>query len=215
MRTRLVVAIAVVLSWLAYVGLAAEQLASRSTEEWIRTLDAPERVAGLKVDEVVARLKLAPAEVVADLGAGTGAFTLALARAVGPKGKVHAVEIERGLVDHIARKVKDAGAANVEPLLSIPGDPGLPVPIDLAFMNDVLHHVQDRPGYLKRIAGYLKPGGRFAVIDPAPASSPHRGVPNLIVARSEANLWCAAAGLTLREEVPLFSDRWFTIYQRK
>ena len=82
-------------------------------------------------------------------------------------------------------------------------------------MNDVLHHVQDRPGYIKRVARHLKPGARFAVIDPESASSPHRGDPSLIVARSDANLWFAAVGLAPREEIPLFADRWFVIYGRK
>jgi SAM-dependent methyltransferase len=215
MRARLVASIAIVLGWIAYVGLAAEQLASRSTEEWIKTLDAPKRIAGLKVGEVVERLKISPGDVVADLGAGTGAFVPALSKAVGPTGKVYAVEIDQGLVDHIAGKVKAAGITNVQVLFGQPTEPALPGSIDLAFMNDVLHHVQDRPGFIKQVARYLKPGARFAVIDPAPASSPHRGEPPLIVARSDANLWFAAAGLAPREEIPLFADRWFVIYGRR
>jgi hypothetical protein len=68
MRTRLIIGIAIVFSWIAYVGLAAEQLASRSTEDWITTLDAPARIAGLKVDEVIGHLTLAPGMTIADLG---------------------------------------------------------------------------------------------------------------------------------------------------
>jgi ubiquinone/menaquinone biosynthesis C-methylase UbiE len=215
MRTRLTVSVAIVLGWIAYVGLAAEQLASRSTEEWIKTLDAPERVAGLRVDDVIARLKIAPGMVVVDLGAGTGAFTLPLVRAVGPAGKVYAVEIERGLVDHVARKAADAGLTNVQSILGKPEDPGLPGPVDLAFMNDVLHHVADRAGYIKRIAASLKPGARFAVIDPEPVSSPHKGDPALVVSIVQATQWLQAAGLVQREDVKLFSDRWFVIYEKK
>ena len=95
--------------------LGAGQLASRPTEESIKTLDAPKRVAGLRVDDIIARLKIAPGQVVADLGAGTGAFALPLGKAVGPSGKVYAVEIDRGLVDYITGKVKQAGASNVLP----------------------------------------------------------------------------------------------------
>jgi SAM-dependent methyltransferase len=215
MRTRLTVSVAIVLGWIAYVGLAAEQLASRSTEEWIKTLDTPERVAGLRVDDVIARLKIAPGSVVADLGAGTGPFALPFARAVGPKGQVYAVEIDRGLVDHVARKAADAGIGNLRAILAGPADPGLPGQIDLAFMNDVIHHIADRAGYVKRIATYLKRGGRFAVIDPEPVSSPHRGNPTLIVSRVEAGEWLTAAGLVWREEVQLFTDRWFVIYEKK
>jgi len=215
MRTRLTVSVAIVLGWIAYVGLAAEQLASRPTEEWIKTLDAPARVAGLRVDEVIAQLKIAPGSVVVDLGAGTGAFTLPFAAAVGPKGRVYAVEIDRGLVDHVARKASDAGMSQVQSILGKPEDPGLPGPVDLAFMNDVLHHVSDRAAYLKQIATYLKPGARFAVIDPEPESSPHKGDPALIVSKAQAGQWLQAAGLVLRDDVKLFTDRWFVVYERK
>jgi ubiquinone/menaquinone biosynthesis C-methylase UbiE len=215
MRTRLVVGCVLLLTWIAYVGLAAEQLASRSTEEWIKTLDAPQRVASLKVDEVIARLKVSPGQSIADLGAGTGAFTISMAKTVGSNGAVYAVEIDRGLVDHVARKVADAKVTNVRTLLGKPEDPGLPGPVDLLFMNDVLHHVSDRAAYLKQVVRYLKPAGRFAVIDPTPEASPHRGEPALIVSRQQSAEWMKAAGLVEVENIPLFTDKWFVVYARK
>src|SRR4051794_28426663 len=119
---------------LATATLAARQLASRTTEDWIKTLEAPERIASLKVNEVVSGLKLAPGQSVADLGAGAGTFEVALARAVGPNGTIYAVEIDRGLADYISKKVSDAKVQNVQVLVSKPEDPGLPVTnLDLAF----------------------------------------------------------------------------------
>jgi cyclopropane fatty-acyl-phospholipid synthase-like methyltransferase len=215
MRTRLTIGVALLLAWIAYVGLAAEQLASRSPEEWIKTLDAPDRVAALKVNEVIARLKISPGQTVADLGAGTGAFTVPLAAAVGPSGRVYAVEIQRGLVDHISRKVAEAKAANVQVLLAKPQDPELPGPVDLLFMNDVLHHIEDRPGYLTQVVRYLKPGARFAVIEPTPEQSPHRGEPKLIVSKEQAGEMLKVAGLSAIEEVKFFANKWFVIYGRK
>jgi SAM-dependent methyltransferase len=215
MRTRLMVGSVLLLTWIAYVGLAAEQLASRSTEEWIKTLDAPDRVAGLKVDAVIARLKISPGQTIADLGAGTGAFSVPMAKAVGATGKVYAVEIDRGLVDHVAKKAAAAGMPNLIAIAGKPEDPGLPGSIDLLFMHDVLHHVADRPGYLKRVVRYLKPGGRFAIIDPTPEASPHRGDPPLIVSKDQAGAWMKEAGLVAQEDVPLFPNKWFVVYGRK
>ena len=215
MRARLVVGTVLLLTWIAYVGLAAEQLASRSTAEWIKTLDAPERIANLKVAEVIARLKIAPGQSIADLGAGTGAFTVPMAKAVGPSGKVYAVEIDSGLVDHIARKAADAKMTNVQTLLGKPMDPEIRGQVDLLFMNDVLHHIADRPEYLARVVRYLKPGGRFAIIDPTPEASPHRGEPKLIVSKDEAGAWMKGAGLVVLEDVALFADKWFVVYGRK
>ena len=79
----------------------AAQLASRPVGEWQRVLDSPERLASLRIDEVVATLALRPTDVVADLGAGTGPFTVAMARAV-PSGRVYAVEVDAGFLPIIA-----------------------------------------------------------------------------------------------------------------
>ena len=105
----------VVSGWVAYG--AASQLASRPAEEWVKTLENPQRIAGLKIDEVVARLRLKPGNVVADIGAGSGAFEGALAAAVAPGGTVYAVDIEQGLIHYIARRANDLGVANVRVVL--------------------------------------------------------------------------------------------------
>ena len=75
------------------------QLGARSAEEWIKTLESPERLAGLKIDEVISRINLKPGMIVADIGAGTGVFSRAFARAVAPGGKVYAIDVDQGLVD--------------------------------------------------------------------------------------------------------------------
>jgi ubiquinone/menaquinone biosynthesis C-methylase UbiE len=193
---------------------AASQLASRTTEEWIKTLDAPARVAAMRADDVVAHLRLREGQIVADLGAGTGAFSLPLAKAVGLSGKVYAIEIDKGLVEYIARKVSDSGVTNVEARLGVPTDPHLPTNVDVAFLHDVLHHVSDRASYLKTAARYVKPGGRFVIIDPDPALGPHKADPALVVSKSQANEWMKAAGFVPQDDVAMFTDRWFVVYQR-
>ena len=139
----------------AVATVARAQLGARSTEEWLKTLDSQNRVARLKVDEAVAALKLKPGDVVADIGAGSGVFTLPLAKVV-PAGRVYAVDIDQGLVDHIAKKAAEAKAANVRAVLGGFTDPKLPArDVDVAFIYDVLHHIEDRSGYLKTLAPYL------------------------------------------------------------
>ena len=92
---------------------AFAQLASRPVDEWIKVLDSPERLASLRVDEVVARLKLNPGDIVADLGAGTGPFVVPFAKAV-PSGTVYAVEIDEAFFPHIRQKAQAAGVSNVQ-----------------------------------------------------------------------------------------------------
>jgi ubiquinone/menaquinone biosynthesis C-methylase UbiE len=194
---------------------AAAQLGARSTEQWLKTLDSANRVAKLKVDEAVAMLKLKPSSIVADIGAGSGTFTLPLAKAVSGGGKVYAVDIEQGLVDHIAKKAKDQNAGNVHAVLGKFTDPALPTKdVDVAFIYDVLHHIENRAEYLKNLAQYLKKTGRIAVIDFHPELGPHKDDPKLQVTRDQTKAWMAAAGFKPIEEHPLYTDKWYVVYAR-
>jgi ubiquinone/menaquinone biosynthesis C-methylase UbiE len=216
MRCRWVVT--VIGALLVSTGLAQvdAQLASRPAEEWIKTLDSPQRIQGLKVDETVGKLGLKPGDVVADLGAGTGVFEGALSGAVGPNGTVYAVDIDQKLLDAINKKAADAHVANVKTVLGKFTDPALPVSnVDVAFINDVLHHIEDRGAYLKNLARYLKPSGRIAVIDFYPEQGGHRNQPELQVSKEAAATLMAAAGFKPVEEIPLFTDKYFVIYARR
>lgn len=199
----------------ALSGSAAAQLSSRPADEWVKTLETPERLAALKVDEVVGSLKLRPGDVVADLGAGSGPFVPAFARAVSATGKVYAVEIDRGFFPFIEQKAKAAGVANVRTVLGEFTDPKLPAAdVDVAFFHDVLHHIDNRAAYLKSLVQYLKPGARVAIIDYDAAQSPHRDQPQLQVTKEQAAAWLAGAGFKPVQEIALFQDKWFVIYSR-
>ncbi|MEO6245632.1 MAG: methyltransferase domain-containing protein, partial [Opitutaceae bacterium] len=194
---------------------AFAQLGARSTDEWLKTLDSANRVAKLKVDEAVAALKLRPANVVADIGAGSGVFTLPLAKAVAGGGKVYAVDIEPGLVEHIAKKAREAKVTNVQGVLGEFTDPKLPArDVDVAFIADVLHHIEDRAGYLKNLATYLKPAGRIAVIDFFPELGPHKSDPKLQVTKAQAKAWMEEIGFKPVAEHRLYEDKWYVEYGR-
>jgi ubiquinone/menaquinone biosynthesis C-methylase UbiE len=194
---------------------AAAQLASRPADEWIKTLETPTRLEGLKIYETLAVLKVKPGQIVADIGAGTGVFTIPLAQATKPGGTVYAVDIDQALLDVISEKATEQGMMNVKVVLGEFGDPDLPVDIDLALINDVLHHIQDRAGYLKTLAAYLKPGGRIAVIEFIPEQGGHKGQPELQVSQDQATRWMADAGLKPVEQIKLFTDKWFVIYGKQ
>jgi len=198
---------------------AAAQLGSRETKEWIQNLDRPERIAGLKIDEVLAVLKLKPGDNVADIGAGTGAFSLPFAKTVAPSGKVYAVDIDPGLLDYIAQKAKKENVANIQTVKGEFSDPKLPNhDVDLAFFHDVLHHIQNRQAYLKALGTYIKPTGRIALIemnrdDP---KTPHRNSPEMLVSKDEVKSWMAAAGFYPGEEYDVYGNpKWFIVYVRR
>ena len=210
--------------FLCVVGLAilmviapvAGQLGSRPAEEWIKTLDGPARVAGMKIDEVVSALKLQPGQTVADIGAGTGLLDVPLAKAVGPRGRVYAVEIDAGFFPEIRKRAAAAQVTNVETVLGKPTDPVLPVrSIDVALFHDVIHHVENRAAYLKTLAAYLGRAGRVVVIDYEGGKGPHRGQPELEVTREQLAGWMRDAGLAQVDDVKLFPDKYFLVFARK
>jgi ubiquinone/menaquinone biosynthesis C-methylase UbiE len=210
-QSRLAIAILV-------LGLAAPafaQLASRSAEEWIKTLESPQRIESLKIDETLSKLKLKPGDIVADIGAGSGIFEAPLSQAVSPKGTVYAVDIEKGLIDHINQRAGEMKLANVKGVVGKFTDPGLPGRnVDLAFINDVLHHIEDRATYLKNLSGYLKPSGRIAIVDFIPGKGGHANQPELQISEEQVAQWMAAAGLKPVEKFDLFADKWFVVYGR-
>jgi ubiquinone/menaquinone biosynthesis C-methylase UbiE len=215
MRTFRVLAIACVLVS-GLVHPCAGQLAARPADEWIKVLDSPERVAGLRIGEIVAALHLQPGNVVADLGAGSGIFTVALARAVGDRGKVYAVDIDQKLLDYIAEKVKREGLGNVRTVLGQFADPLLPsADVDVAFMHDVLHHIEDKAVYLKQLVRYMAPSGRIAIVEPDARKGPHADDPKLQVTKEELDGWMSNAGFVRSEEIPLSEAKWYLIYRRK
>ena len=103
---------------------------------------------------------------VADIGAGTGLFTLPFSEAVGPDGKVYAVEIAKNFLRHIRARAQKANAANVETVLCTERSVELPEgSIDLAFICDVYHHFEYPQASLASLHKALKPGGELVLID--------------------------------------------------
>jgi len=197
----------------ALAGVSAGQLASRPVDDWTARLERPDRVAGLKIDYIIASLGLKPGVVVADIGAGPGVLTLPLAKAVAP-AKVYAVEIEQGFLDRINDKAQKASVTNIVTVLGAFSDPKLPAnDADVVLFHDVLHHIKDRAQYLKATAQYVKPGGRIAIVE-LPPDGTHKDEPELIVTKDQVKRWMADAGFAPVREFDGLPNKWFIVYGR-
>jgi arsenite methyltransferase len=116
--------------------------------------------------KVIDSLQIRAGAVVADLGAGGGYFTFRLADAVGPVGKVFAVDVDPEMTELIKGRAHKDAKTNIETILAKPADPMLPATgVDLVFTSNTYHHIDNRVAYWANLRKYLRPGGRVAVID--------------------------------------------------
>ena len=128
--------------------------------------EGSDRDSWQQTSRVVEALAIRPGDRVADLGAGSGYFTVHLARAVGPSGRVYAVDVDAEMNAYLEERLAEEGIDNVEVVLGESEDPLLPNgKIDLLFTSNTYHHLQDRPAYFRRVRADLTAEGRVAVID--------------------------------------------------
>jgi protein-L-isoaspartate O-methyltransferase len=129
-------------------------------------LERPEREAEEAPSVAVRALQLKKGQVVADIGAGSGYYTMRMADAVGPEGKVYATDIQTGMLDIVRRRVTAARLTNVETVLSAPDDPKLPADsLDLAIMVDVYHELAAPQEFIRRLRPALKRTGRLVLLE--------------------------------------------------
>lgn len=129
-------------------------------------LERPEREATEQPERVLDALAIAPGSVVADVGAGTGYFSLRLARRVGPGGRVLATDIQPGMLERLQARARAAGVTNVTTVLSTEDDTRLaPASVDLVLMVDVYHELARPAETLVQLRRALRPGGRLVLVE--------------------------------------------------
>jgi ubiquinone/menaquinone biosynthesis C-methylase UbiE len=129
-------------------------------------LERPDRERTQQPEKVLDALKIAPGSTVADIGAGTGYFSLRLAGRVGPQGRVLATDIQPQMVAFLKDNMRANGIQNVEPILCTPTDAKLPEgQLDLALMVDVYHELEYPQETMAQVRRALKSDGRLVLIE--------------------------------------------------
>ncbi len=129
-------------------------------------LEREEREREERTDLLMTALALTPGMVVADIGAGTGYLSRRMARAVGPDGRVLAVDVQPQMLRMLQRLAREPGLGNIVPSLGAEDDVRLPAgSVDLAIMVDVYHELAAPYEVLASILRALKPGGRVAFVE--------------------------------------------------
>ncbi|HWG96182.1 MAG TPA: class I SAM-dependent methyltransferase [Nitrospira sp.] len=176
-------------------------------------INDPSRDTWQKPQGVVEKLSIARGSRIADLGAGGGYFTWHLAKAVGARGTVYAVDTEERAINTIFQEMVSRGTPNVRPVRAEPRDPKLPEPVDLVFSCDTYHHMIDRVAYFRSLASSLRPGGRVAILDLHPRGFVS-GLFGDRVGKEEVRREMEDAGYLLIDDFDLIDRQHFQIFAK-
>jgi SAM-dependent methyltransferase len=195
---------------IAGAGLHAQGAVQRHRRlfppENLGMLEAPDRATWQKPEQIMDALNIADGSRTADIGAGSGWFTIHLAQRVGPKGIVYAQDVQPEMLAAIRRRVEREGLRNVEVRLGTGSSPNLPGgSLDAVLVVDTYPEVDvdDRVVFLRNLAGALKPAGRIGIVN----YKPGRGGPGpdegrVDGASVEADARAAGLRVIARENLP-------------
>ncbi len=136
---------------------------------WAKEFDDPSRDAWQKPEQILDALNLDPSATVADIGAGTGYFSVRIARRL-PQGKVFAIDIEQDMLRYLSERARREHLNTINTIMASGENANIPEPVDVILIVDTYHHIDDRIAYFARLKKSLRPHGRLAVVDFKPDS---------------------------------------------
>jgi predicted methyltransferase len=178
---------------------------------WVKKFESPGREVYDKRKTIVAAAHLRKGMAVADVGAGTGLYTMLFSDAVGPKGTVYAVEIAPRFLDYLPQRARQAGATNVKVVKGTDTSIELPpASVDLVFICDTYHHFASPKQNLASIRKALRPDGELMIVDfkREPGKTPAWIVEHVRTGQPEVTAEIEAAGFSKIEEVPLLKENY-------
>jgi arsenite methyltransferase len=187
--------------------ISGQHHAFTDADAWTRVFDDPSRDEWQRPDEVLGALELEPTMVVADVGAGTGYFSVRLARAV-PRGEVLATDLEPDMVRFLRERARREQLPNLRSVQATTTSSGLAArSVDRILIVHLWHHLAEREVYARRLALSLRPGGRLFIVDFSPSAD--RGPPASIRVAAEAVVAeLESAGLSARVSPVALPDQY-------
>lgn len=187
-----------------------------SPEALIQLYEDPRRQEWQKPQHVVDQLSLKPGEVVADIGAGTGYFSVLFAEKVAGSGTVYAVDIDRNMLEYVSRRVKKEGLSNIKSVLAKSDDPMLAKDsADLVFICNTYMFVTNRGNYLAKLKNSLKNNGRLAIISYNLVDSPEGPPIHTRVSRGSTIKEVVNAGFVLDVEYFFLPYQHFLVFKKQ
>jgi len=182
-------------------------------DKWAKEFDNPERDAWQKPEEILDALHLKPTSIVADIGAGTGYFSVRIAKRI-PDGKIFAADIEPDMVSYLGERAHREHLTNLVPVLATAGAANLPEPVDVVLVVDTYHHIGNRPQYFAKLKSSLRPGGWLAIVD-FKADSPSGPPAQYRISPEKITEELNAAGYSLLETLQFLPRQYYLIFQKR
>jgi cyclopropane fatty-acyl-phospholipid synthase-like methyltransferase len=184
----------------------------KDAEKWAKEFDNPERDAWQKPEEILDALHLQHNSFVADIGAGTGYFSVRIARRI-PEGKIFGADIEPDMVRYLDQRARREHLINLVPVQASADAANLPEPVDVALVVDTYHHIGSRTQYFAKLKSFLRPAGRLVIVDftaDSPNGPPvqHRISPERVTQELEA------AGYTLVDSLQFLTRQYCLIFDK-
>ena len=160
--------------------------------------------------KVIDSLRIKPGDTIADLGAGSGYFTFRLSTATGPGGNVYAVDVDASMTEFIDIRAQELNRGNVKTILSEPANPKLPADgVDLIFICNTYHHLEDRIAFFKKLKESVGLNGRVAIVE----LKDGEGFLGHETPAATIETEMAQAGYELQEKFDFLTKQNFMIYQ--
>ncbi|OGV95471.1 MAG: hypothetical protein A3I04_03890 [Nitrospinae bacterium RIFCSPLOWO2_02_FULL_39_110] len=185
----------------------------KSINEYIQRMESPDRAEWQKPKKVVDYLAIRDGDVIADIGAGSGYFSVLLSKRVGDSGRIYAVDIENEMIEYIEKRAKKERLNNIKTILSKSDDPLLlESSIDLIFICDTYHHIEGRDNYLKILKKVLKKNGRLAIVDFHVVDTPVGPPLNIRISKDKIMGEILKAGFKLEADYYFLPYQYFLIF---
>lgn len=195
----------------AHIGKPGYHKSFHGAEKWVKKFDDPARDKWQMPMETIKALNIGATDKIVDIGAGTGYFSLRIAKDY-PGVTVYAADVEPSMIEYLKEQTEKRSLPNHIPTKIETNSVKLPDKVDLVLVVDTYHHIDNRPAYFGALKSQLIRNGRVAIID-FTAESPEGPPPGHRISKEELRAEMKEAGYVLDSDIALLPYQYFMTFK--
>jgi SAM-dependent methyltransferase len=200
---------------ISYVGKIQDQrdIINRfqNADQWAKRFENPDRDKWQKPEEVVNAMGIEENTLIADIGSATGYFPVRFAK-VATKGFVYGIDIEKDMIRYLNERAALEELGNLESILGQHDDPLIPKPVDVIFLCNTYHHIENRIQYFQNLKKYFLPRGKLVIVDFKKGDYPVGPSENTKISKAQVVEELTDAGYILAQESLLLPYQYFLFF---